>query len=211
MNLKWLIETFVEQPIVESASIVTLSGDAKGARVQISRWVSSGVLVKLRRGYYILAKRYRKREPDPLYIANVLCAPSYVSLEYALGHYGLIPEAVAVITSVTTRRPQLLSTKLGRFEYRHMVSHRFFGYETLNSSSLMPVQIALPEKALIDLIYFTPGQVDERFFESIRLQNLESLDATRFSEFAARMGGRKMQLASRALERYRLCIAEEVR
>ena len=211
MNVEWLVETFSDQPVVESASIITLGGDAKGARVQISRWVASGVLLQLRRGYYLLSKRYRKMEPDPLYIANILCAPSYVSLEYALGHYGLIPEAVAVITSVTTRRPQLLSTKLGRFEYRHMVSHRFFGYETLNSSSLMPVQIALPEKALIDLIYFTPGQVDERFFESIRLQNLESLDAATFAEFAARMGGRKMQLASKALESYRICISEEIK
>lgn len=211
MNVDELITAFGDQPVVESASIITLTGDVRAARVQISRWVSSGVLVQLRRGYYILARRYRKKDPDPLYIANILCDPSYVSLEYALGHYGLIPEAAAVITSVTTRRPQVLNTPLCRFEYRHMVSRRFFGYDTQGPSGLAPVQIALPEKALLDLIYFTPGRIDERFFESIRLQNLESLDAAAFAEFAVRMGGRKMQAAAGALERYRGCIMEDVR
>jgi hypothetical protein len=48
-------------------------------------------------------------------IANHLYGPSYVSLDYALGHYGLIPEAVRQITSVTTRRGKTYDTPLGRF------------------------------------------------------------------------------------------------
>jgi predicted transcriptional regulator of viral defense system len=211
MKIEWLLETFSDQPIVESDSIITLTGDAPSARVQISRWVASGVLLQLRRGYYLLAKRYRKKEPDPLYIANVLCAPSYVSLEYALGYYGLIPESVAAITSITTGRPQVLDTPLCRFDYHHVTPPRFFGYETQGLRSFAPVQIALPEKALLDLVYFTPGRIDEHFFDSIRLQNIESLDLAVLRDTASRMGGPKMRFAVEAFKRFRLSFMEDAR
>jgi len=53
-------------------------------------------------------------------IANQLYGPSYVSLDYALSHYGLIPEAVYQITSVTTRRSKTYDTPLGRFSYERL-------------------------------------------------------------------------------------------
>jgi predicted transcriptional regulator of viral defense system len=202
MNVESLVAAFADQPVVESSSIITLSGDAKAARVQISRWVSSGVLIQLRRGYYLLARQYRRKEPDVHYIANVLSSPSYVSLEYALAYYGLIPEAVAVITSVTTRRPETIQTPIGRFEYRHIAQQHFWGYETRDAAGVAPVQMALPEKALLDLVYLSPGGIGEGFFESLRLQHFESLDADRLTAFAKRFGGRKMPAAARALLKY---------
>ncbi|MFA4874508.1 MAG: type IV toxin-antitoxin system AbiEi family antitoxin domain-containing protein [bacterium] len=202
MKVDSLIEKFADQPVVESAALITFIGDAATARVQISRWVSSGRLIQLRRGYYLLAPKLRRREPDVHYIANVLCAPSYVSLTYALGFYGMIPEAVVTVTSVTTRRPVLYSTPIARFEYRHIAPHLFWGYETQEPQGVTPVQIALPEKALLDLIYLTPGKADEVFFESLRLQHLDVIDAPRLHAFAARFGGRKMPSAARAYEKY---------
>lgn len=203
MNVDWLIENFAEQPVVESASLATLSGDLETSQVQISRWVSSGVLIQLRRGYYLLAPRYRKREPDLHYLANLLVAPSYISLEYALGYYGLIPEYVAGITSITTGRPQTRETPIARFEYRHIAIRYYFGYETLEPDGMVPVDIATPEKALLDLIYFTPGRVDESFFDSIRLQNFETIDEARLKSYAGRFRGRKMLAAVDALKKYR--------
>lgn len=192
MDIDFLIKTFADQPVVESSSIITLVGNAKAARVQISRWVASGRLIQLKRGYYLLPPPYRKMEPDIHYVANILCAPSYVSLVYALGYYGMIPEAVVAVTSVTTRRPQKISTPIGRFEYRHVIPRLFWGFDTKNPLGVMPVQIALPEKALLDLIYFTAGDVDEKFFESIRLQHTDIIDMDRMRDFASKFGGRKM-------------------
>lgn len=211
MNFDSLVASFSDQPIVESSSIITLAGDARAARVQISRWVASGRLIQLKRGYYLLSKAYRKREPDPHYIANILVSPSYLSLAYALGHYGLIPEAVPAFTSVTLRRPTSISTPVGRFEYRHVTRRLFWGYETRDPLGRAPVQMALPEKALLDFIHLTPGRADERFFESLRLQNLEVIDDDRLRAFAERFGGRKMLLAARAFSRYKIAASESER
>ncbi len=183
MNFDDLIEIFADQPFIESASLVTLAGDAAAARVQISRWVASGHLMQLRRGYY-------------------LHAPSYISLDYALSHYGLIPEAALTITSVTTKRPAVIATPIGRFAYRHIAPQHFWGTEMHEPRGLTPVQMALPEKALLDLLYLTPGRVGATLLESLRLQHLDTLDLSRLQGFAKRFGGPKMLRAAEEIERY---------
>src|SRR3989338_11387046 len=71
----------------------------KTGSVFLSRNLKSGLFVKLRNNYYML-----KDSHLPLYaIANKLYQPSYISLESALSHYGVIPEAVYTITYVTTK------------------------------------------------------------------------------------------------------------
>jgi hypothetical protein len=57
---------------------------------------------------------------EPMEIANPLYGPSYISLEYALSYYGLIPERVESITSVTTKRSKKFITPLGSFSYEHI-------------------------------------------------------------------------------------------
>lgn len=202
MDYDSFIETFSDQPIVESAAVVTLFGDRDAALVQLSRWVASGKLIKLRRGYYLIAQPFRKREPNLHYLANILCRPSYISLVYALGYYGLIPEAVHAITSVTVGRPQHIRASVGRFDYRHVSPRLFWGYRTQEPLSEEPVQIAEPEKALLDMIYLTPGASDEAFFESLRLQHTEVIDLEKFADFASRFRGAKMRRAVESFRRY---------
>lgn len=211
MEYEEFLETFTDQPVVESASIITLVGDEKTARVQISRWVNAGKLIQLRRGYYLLAPPYRKREPNLHYIANLLCQPSYVSLAYALAYYGVIPEEVPTITSVTTGRPQVVPTPVGRFEYRHVSQKLFWGYETIDPLGIEPVQIATPEKALLDLVYLTKGDANEEFFEGMRIQHAETFDLQRLKEFAHRFGDRKVPRAVNAFERYISELQEDMR
>lgn len=197
-----MVKIFADQPIIESSSIITFEGDEKRARLQISRWVASGHLIQLKRGYYLLASQYRKVEPDLRYVANMLVSPSYVSMQYALGYFGLIPEAVAAVTSITTVRPQTITTPIGRFEYRHAHPRLFWGYETRDPLGKMPLQMALPEKALLDLIYLTPGKIAREFFESLRLQHLETINMERLTEFAWKFGGFKMKRALKAFCEY---------
>ena len=202
MEYDELVEIFSDQPVVESASVITLVGDEKAARVQISRWVKAGKLFQLRRGYYLLAPPYRRKEPNLHYIANLLSRPSYVSLAYALAYYGLIPEEVPAITSITTGRPHAIPTPMGRFEYRHMSPKLFWGYETIDPLSIEPVQIATPEKALLDLVYLTKGDADKRFFEGMRIQHVETFNIQKLKEYAHRFGGRKVPRAADAFEQY---------
>ena len=73
-------------------------------RNQLNRWKKRGLVVKLKRGVYMFNRDERKLNPGDFFIANQLCAPSYISLESALSFYGLIPERVADTTSVTTKK-----------------------------------------------------------------------------------------------------------
>jgi len=60
----------------------------------------------------------QKRKPHPFVVANRMVRGSYVSLQSALAYYGLIPEVVPVVTSVTTARPDCWETPLRPYEFR---------------------------------------------------------------------------------------------
>ena len=80
---------------------------------KISRLAAEGSLIRLRKGFYLPATAERQAE----LAANLLHGPSYISLETALSFYGMIPERVYAIRSVTTKRSKLYKTPIGRFEY----------------------------------------------------------------------------------------------
>src|SRR3989338_6477780 len=61
--------------------------------------LASGLFVKLRNNFYML----KDSNPSHYFIANKLYQPSYISLESALSYYGIIPETVYCITSVTAK------------------------------------------------------------------------------------------------------------
>lgn len=164
-------------------------------RLQLSRWCKAGKVIQICRGVYALAEPYRKSQADPFYIANTI-KPSYISLHCALAWWGLIPEYVPEVTSVTTGRPGYYETPLGNFSYRHLSVSRFWGSQRVKSSAGFDLRIAYPEKALLDLIYLTPGGERWDFLEGLRLQNMEVLHRERLIRFAKRMNGKKMQKAS---------------
>jgi predicted transcriptional regulator of viral defense system len=109
-------------------------------------------------------------------MANRLRQPSYVSLQSALAHHGLIPEWVPAVTSVTTARPEELDTPLGRFIFRHCKRPFFFGFRETYLGGGQAAFVARPEKALLDLVHLAPGGDQEGFLAELRLQNLERLD-----------------------------------
>ena len=109
-------------------------------------------------------------------LANLIYGPSYVSLEYALYYHGLIPEAVCVVTSVTTGRKKRYRTPVGEFDYLHM-PERFFspGAEYFPLDRGRGFMMAGPEKALFDLLYLRYSDVaypdiGEHLFENLRIE-----------------------------------------
>lgn len=77
----------------------------------VNRALKAGELIRLRRGLYVLADRYRRTPVHPFALAQRIEPGSYVSLESALAWHGWVPEAVHTITSVLPGRK--------RKEYRH--------------------------------------------------------------------------------------------
>ena len=165
-----------------------------------------GRILQLRRGVYLLAPPYRKVEPHPFLIANHLRKGSYVSLQSALAHYGLIPEHVPVVTSVTTARPERLDTPMGAYTFHHVKQSFFFSYLQVEVSQKQCAFIATPEKALLDLIHLTPHGDRDPYLRELRLQNLEIVDRKALTKAAKRFGKAKIQ---RAVENVLRIIDEE--
>lgn len=185
MRLERLIERFGTLPAIETENLLAGISDPNPIKVQMSRWTKTGKLIQLKRGIYIFSEPYRKTKIFEPYLAAILKRPSYLSLEKALEYHHLIPEGVGVFTSVTTKRPEKLTTPLGTFDYRHIHSSLFWGYESFliqNQTAFM----AHPEKALLDLIYLKHIHLTMDYLKEMRLQNLETIDSQRLNEYAGR-------------------------
>ncbi len=176
--------------------------DPRQVRLQLNRWSRSGKVVRIHKGFYTLADEYRKIPIEPAYIAQQLHGPSYVSLQYALSWYHLIPEEVPLVTSVTTDRPKELHTAFGVFRYRHIRPEYFCGFQDISLASGDKAFFSLPEKALLDLVYLTPGSDSREYIKGLRLQNLENFDNDRLEEQCSFFPGRKMQHACEIIESY---------
>jgi predicted transcriptional regulator of viral defense system len=161
----------------------------------------------LRRQVYALAEPYRKSAPHPFAVANALRRSSYVSLQSALAYYGMIPEYVPVVTSVTTGRPEEIMNPLGRFQFRHVSVGLFRGFADVEVSSGQRVLMATPQKALVDLLYLTPHSDEVAFLKELRLQQSRAFDAAALRVEAAHSGSAKVL---RAVERLERLPAEEV-
>ena len=119
------------------------------------QWQKAGYIVPLRQGWYAFADYIDK--PDfARYIASKIYAPSYISLHSALSYYGIIPEAVVEITSITTRKTARFENKFASYSYQTVKPDLFFGYEPKSLKDGIMFMLATPEKAIIDLLYLYP-------------------------------------------------------
>ncbi|WP_373520324.1 hypothetical protein [Aquiflexum sp.] len=135
---------------------------------RLVEWQGKGYISKIRRGYY----RFSEQKINENYLyhaANTMYAPSYVSLESALSYYGLIPEGVFLITSVTTRNTSNHETSIGTFAYKHIKTNLFFGYKLIKEQDWF-FKIAEPEKAILDFFYFRGIQSLEEI-EGLRINS----------------------------------------
>jgi predicted transcriptional regulator of viral defense system len=194
MEFNSLLKTVGNDPVFETSLLFAGKADPANVRLQLARWVTAGRVIRLRRGLYSIAPPYTKTRPHPFLVANRLQPASYVSLQTALAFYGLIPDTVNRVTSVTTGRPEELDTPLGSFEFRHVKPGLLFGYRSMDVSGQAAL-IALPEKALLDLVYLSPGGESKEYLAGLRLQNLDTLDMSRLDQLAARFGSPKMRVA----------------
>jgi hypothetical protein len=199
MKFEDLLAIATKQPFFETGLLLAGAVDPVDVRRQLSRWVQAGRVIQLRRGLYTLAAPYQQTPPHPFQVANSLLPGSYVSLQSALAYYGLIPEYVALTLSVSTLRPSRWRNPLGDFRFRHLAPHLFFGYQQVILNPGQEAFMALPEKALLDLVHLTPDGDDPRYLAELRLQNLDRLDPQRLLELASRAGKPKWLRASHSL------------
>ena len=137
-------------------------------RNNLSRWTKKGLLLRLRQGWFTFPE-YMENSDFALFFANRIYRPSYVSLHTALAFYGLIPEAVIQLISVTPLKTAFFVNHIGEFSYRTIKKELMFGYSIKPISKYKTFQIADPEKAILDLLYLYPGYNTEKDLEELRL------------------------------------------
>ncbi len=201
--MKWekLLRQVADEPVFRTGFLAGSGERLAALRLQLSRWVKAGKLIQLTKGLYTLAEPYRKLTPHPFVLANAMKKASYVSLQSALGHFGMIPEHVPTVTSVTTQRPSRVQTPLGRFLFRHIKKSWFSGYGQVDLGAGQKAFVATPEKALLDLVYLTPGADNDDFLAELRLQNLEGLDRDVLVQLAQTSRSPKLRRAVKIIER----------
>lgn len=151
------IRKLIQQDVFDYQTLIATLHNYASPRDKISRLVHSGDIVRIKKGLYIFGEELRKRPISKMYLANLLHGPSYVSLEYALHHYSLIPEQVTEITSVTPGRSKAYQTPIGYFSYRHIPLPCFVsGMDIIIDEVGVSCLIAAPEKALVDKIQTGP-------------------------------------------------------
>ncbi len=196
MDFTCLLQIVGDEPVFETGLLLVGDVDPKNARRQLSRWTKAGRLYQLRRGLYALAPPFQKVIPHPFLVANRMARGSYVSNQAALAHYGLIPEYAPAVTSVAPARPARWDTPLGRYEFRHLKPERLGGYRLAELGNEQQAFIAIPEKALLDLIYLQPGGDSPDYLRELRLQNLDQLDLGELQRQAESANSPKLRRAA---------------
>lgn len=137
-------------------------------RNNLTRWAKKGYLIRLRQGYFAFSE-YKNKPDYFLYFANRIYRPSYISLHTALSFYGIIPEGVVQITSVTSLKTASFNNGFGEYSYKNVKESLMFGYELKPKADNRTIQFASPEKALLDLLYLYPFYNNEQELEELRL------------------------------------------
>lgn len=121
-------------------------------RNNLTRWCKKGYIVNLRQGWYVFFE-YKTIPNFNFYLANKIYKPSYISLHAALAFYGLIPEAVSQITSISTLKTANFKNGFGDFSYKNINEKLFFGYELKPMKDKRNILFATIEKAILDFFY----------------------------------------------------------
>ncbi len=179
---------------------------------KISNLVKSGELVRLKKGFYSFSKAYLTRPIDLISVANTLYAPSYVSFDYALSYYGMIPEKVSEITSATSKNEKLFDTPIGRFSYKKVPLQAYsLGVDWLYDDAQGGRFIATPEKALCDKIRYDRGigtltqrAMVEYLKYDLRFDITKSLDAKLIEEIATAYRSKNLKILATIIEKGKL-------
>jgi hypothetical protein len=185
MDFKTALAPFSEEPLTKQV-LLELLKEYKRPFDKINELVKQKMLISVKNGLHVPGPASLIRGPEPFLLANHIWGPSYVSLESAMSFWGLIPERVYEVSSVTTRLSKTFNTPVGRFSYIHIpLPYYALGIRQRKLTEKQNVLMASPEKAICDKIITTSGillrskkQVSDFLLEDLRIseERLKSLD-----------------------------------
>lgn len=172
---------------------------------KISREIKNGKLFK------IITGLYETNPNTPSYLlAGSIYGPSYISFEYALSVYGLIPERVETVTCATIgkKKKKFYNTMFGNFYYRDVPPLAYPEEILLKVEGDYSYQIATPEKALCDKLYtLSPinnyKNLENMLFNDLRIDDEEfyKLDKDKIERLSKLYHSTNISLLSRYMRR----------
>jgi predicted transcriptional regulator of viral defense system len=142
----------VEGEIFDYQMLMHHLREYKKPRDKVTLLLKHNSIIRIKKGLYIFGPDFRRKSISNEVIANIIYSPSYISLEYALSKYGLIPERAYVVTSICLSRSKTIKTPLGVYTYKTRALDIYPIGITQVESSEGNYLIAEPEKALVDLV-----------------------------------------------------------
>ena len=185
------LEAFANIP-VSTTALASLFPENKAGGEKVRSLEQKGYVIRLKRGLYVVNPEVSRVPLSLELIANQLYAPSYVSMSSALRYYGLIPETVYTMQSMTIKHSRSFDTPVGHFDYSSINRETFHVGVTIIEKQTYTFLMASPEKALCDLIANSPKvnlrymkDVERYLEEDIRLDMDEFLkmDASVFEQY----------------------------
>ena len=180
--------------------------DYERPRDKITALLKRKEIIRVKKGIYVFGDKYAKRPFSKEVLANMIYGPSYISLDYALHYYGLIPERVEAVTSVTIKRSRRFLTPVGLFIYRGIPMKAYqTGIDQVSLDDGRSFLIAVPEKALCDKIdqdrgsaIRTQSEMRSYITESLRIddEELRKLNPDIIAGIAENYRSRKIKLLS---------------
>jgi len=181
-------------------------------RDKITELLKHEAIVRVKKGIYVFGNKFRRRPFSREILANMICGPSYISLDYALYYYGLIPERVEAVTSVTSSRGRRFSTPVGLFIYHGIPLDAYrIGIDQLDIEAGRSFLIATQEKALADKIQADRGtairtqtEMKTYLLDSLRIDpdGLGRLNTDNISLIADQYRSRKLRLLCGTLRKF---------
>ncbi len=156
MQLIYQLSQLAPYPIPHHM-LINMLQDYKRPNDKIHELISKKILLPIKKGLYVTGTTIGYNQVPKELIANLLYGPSYVSLDYALAHYNIIPERVVKISSVCNKPSKTITNNLGTFIYKHIpIPYYSYGISEYNNSFISSL-MASHEKAVSDKLVCTNG------------------------------------------------------
>ncbi|NTW82799.1 MAG: hypothetical protein HGB36_05455 [Chlorobiaceae bacterium] len=173
MQLEKKLSSLGGVPLTHGA-LVSMLNEYRSPNDKIVRLIGDGWLVPIKKGLYAVSPERTTIPISTPLVANLLYGPSYVSMDYALYHYGIIPERVIEVTSMTTKRGKVYDLPIARFSYTHSQPQLYsIGIDRIENADQTGYLMASPEKALCDKLIFT---------RNLNIQSHKALKALLFDD-----------------------------
>ncbi|NGX38514.1 MAG: hypothetical protein K1000chlam2_01688 [Chlamydiae bacterium] len=153
MNIMRKIRKKAKTEEIDYLFLMDCLSSYKQPRDKLTTLLKNHQLIRVKKGLYIFGKEYQQRLYSLEVLANLIYGPSYISFEYALAYYNLIPETVLRVTSACAKRIKHFRTPVGEFMYYYVSLQKFPSGITWKSiDEHTHFLIATKEKALADYL-----------------------------------------------------------